>query len=202
VDTPEVSGGEEPCGLEASAFTTEQLEGQDVTLEFNEDPADPYGRALAYVWVFDLGGELFNETLVREGLARVLTVAPNDKYEERFPAAEREARDEGLGVWATDPCSTPERTTVRSPQSAQRQYPPARAHHAEVRRVGARPFAPAARWRLFLRVPGRARRRLPPVRDGGSRMLHPNFTYAISPHRPSANFWEPSQGEVHSTHFR
>jgi len=146
-----------------------------VTLEFDEDSADPYGRALAYVWVSDLGGELFNETLVREGLARVVAMAPNDKYEERFPAAEKEARGEGLGVWATDPCSTPERTTVRSPQSAQRQYPPARAHHAEVRRVGARPFAPAARWRLSPRVPGRARRRLPPVRDGGSRMLHPNF---------------------------
>jgi endonuclease YncB( thermonuclease family) len=118
VDTPEVSGGEEPCGPEASAFTTEQLEGQDVTLEFDEDPVDPYGRALAYVWVPDLGGELFNETLVREGWARVLTVAPNDKYEDRFLAAEREARDEGIGVWATDPCppesTTPESTTPES----------------------------------------------------------------------------------------
>jgi len=93
-----------------------------VTLEFDEDSADPYGRALAYVWVSDLGGELFNETLVREGLARVVAMAPNDKYEERFPAAEKEARGEGLGVWATDPCSTPERTTV----------PPPRAHNAGI----------------------------------------------------------------------
>ena len=115
VDTPEVFGGEEPCGPEASAFTTEHLEGQDVTLEFDEDRIDPFGRALAYVWVSDLGGELFNETLVREGQARVLTVAPNDKYEERFLAAEKEARDEGIGVWATDPCSTPEPTTPVSP---------------------------------------------------------------------------------------
>jgi endonuclease YncB( thermonuclease family) len=118
VDTPEVFGVEEPCGPEASAFTTERLEGQDVTLEFDEDRLEDSlnGRALAYVWVSDLGGELFNETLVREGLARVLTVAPNDKYEERFLAAESGARDEGLGVWATDPCPTPERTTpVRNP---------------------------------------------------------------------------------------
>ena len=69
VDTPEVFGGEEPCGSEASDFTTEQLEGQDVTLEFDEDRIDPYDRALAYVWVPDLDGELFNETLVRRGLA-------------------------------------------------------------------------------------------------------------------------------------
>jgi len=50
VDTPEVFGGEEPCGPEASDFTTEQLEGQDVTLEFDEDRIDSYDRALAYVW--------------------------------------------------------------------------------------------------------------------------------------------------------
>ena len=114
VDTPEVFGGEEPCGPEASAFTTEQLEGQDVTLEFDEDRVDPYDRALAYVWVPDLDGELFNETLVREGLARVSTFEPNVKYEDRFLAAEREARDEDIGVWATDPCTASEATTPES----------------------------------------------------------------------------------------
>jgi micrococcal nuclease len=110
VDTPEVFGGEEPCGPEASEFTTERLEGQEVTLGFDEDRVDQYDRALAYVWVPDLDGELFNETLVRRGLARVLTVEPNDKYEDRFLEAEGEAKDEGIGVWATDPCSTPEAT--------------------------------------------------------------------------------------------
>jgi micrococcal nuclease len=111
VDTPEVFEGEEPCGPEASAFTTEQLEGQDVTLEFDEDRVDPFDRALAYVWVPDLDGELFNETLVSEGLARVDTVEPNDQYEERFLEAERQARDEGVGIWAADPCTTTEVTT-------------------------------------------------------------------------------------------
>jgi micrococcal nuclease len=92
VDTPEVFGGEEPCGPEASDFTTEQLEGQNVTLEFDEDRVDQYDRALAYVWVSDLDGELFNETLVRRGLAKVDTFEPNVKYEDRFLAAENEAR--------------------------------------------------------------------------------------------------------------
>ena len=54
VVTPEVFGGVEPCGPEASDFTTEQLEGQEVTLEFDEDRVDPYDRALAYVWVSDV----------------------------------------------------------------------------------------------------------------------------------------------------
>ena len=87
VDTPEtVDPNEpvEPCGPEASAFTTQQLEGQSVTLEFDEDRMDDLDRALAYVWVPDLDGELFNETLVREGYARVDTFPPNDKYEDRF----------------------------------------------------------------------------------------------------------------------
>jgi Staphylococcal nuclease homologue len=90
-----------------------------VTLEFDEDRVDPFDRALAYVWVPDLDGELFNETLVSEGLARVDTVEPNTKYEERFVEAESEARDEGIGIWAADPCTTAGVTTVQEPTTAQ-----------------------------------------------------------------------------------
>lgn len=112
VDTPEVFGIEaQPCGRGASHFTTEALGGQDVTLEFDVGRVDPYGRALAYVWVPYLDGELFNETLLRRGLARVLSVEPNVKYEDRFLAAEKEAKTKGIGVWATDPCPARESTT-------------------------------------------------------------------------------------------
>src|SRR5215207_10365812 len=112
VDTPEVFGIEaQLCGREASDFTTEALGGQDVTLEFDVGRVDPYGRALAYVWVPDLDGELFNETLLRRGLARVLSVEPNVKYEDRFLTAEKEAKTKGIGVWATDPCPARESTT-------------------------------------------------------------------------------------------
>jgi hypothetical protein len=83
-----------------------------VTLEFDEDRVDPYDRALAYVWEPDLDGELFNETLVRQGLARVSTFEPNVKYEDRLLAAERQAMDEDLGVWAADPCTTTGGTTT------------------------------------------------------------------------------------------
>jgi micrococcal nuclease len=93
IDTPETDA---PYGSEATEFTTERLEGQDVTLEFDEERVDPYDRALAYVW---LGDELFSETLVREGYARVDTFPPNVKYEERFIEAERPARAESLGIW-------------------------------------------------------------------------------------------------------
>lgn len=96
IDTPEVFGDEQAYGPEASAFTKQRLEGERVALEFDEDREDQYGRALAYVF---LGNELFNETLVRQGYAEVLTIEPNVKYEDRFLAAEQQARAEGLGIW-------------------------------------------------------------------------------------------------------
>jgi micrococcal nuclease len=114
VDTPEtVDPGEpvEPCGPEASAFTTEQLEGQQVTLEFDEERTDQYNRALAYVFK---GEELFNETLVREGYGEVLIIQPNDKYEQELLVAQGDAQDEGIGIWANSGCSysgSPEPTT-------------------------------------------------------------------------------------------
>jgi micrococcal nuclease len=89
VDTPEVYGGEERCGQEASSFTTRKLEGERVRLELGEDPFDPYDRLLAYVWV---DGEMFNETLLEQGLASQVTYPPNDRYEARLIAAEARAK--------------------------------------------------------------------------------------------------------------
>jgi endonuclease YncB( thermonuclease family) len=85
VDTPEVYGGTEPCGPEASDFTTRRLEGQSVRLEIGEDDTDPYGRLLAYVFI---GNELYNKTLVKKGLADAVSYPPNTKYDAEFEAAE------------------------------------------------------------------------------------------------------------------
>lgn len=132
IDTPETVDPNEPvgpCGPEAAAFTKEQLEGQQVELEFDEEKIDPYDRALAYVFK---GDELFNETLVRQGYARVTTFEPNVKYEDRFLAAEEAAKAEGIGIWADSGCSysggpepttpeptTPEPTTPEPPPEPQ-----------------------------------------------------------------------------------
>jgi micrococcal nuclease len=120
VDTPEVFGEQEPGGPEASAFTKDELEGERVALEFDEGRLGRDGRLLAYVW--RSGGELFNETLVREGYAEVLTIAPNTKYESRFEAAEEEARAEGLGIWGND---SEEATAGPTPPSPLLPTPPA-----------------------------------------------------------------------------
>ena len=45
-------------------------------------------------------GSLVNETLVRQGYARPLTIAPNDALAARFVAATVAAEADGLGLWA------------------------------------------------------------------------------------------------------
>lgn len=103
IDTPETVAPDQPVecfGPAASEFTHRRLEGEDVELEFDVERLDPYGRTLAYVW---LGGELFNETLVREGYALVTTFPPDVGYVDRFVAAQRVARERHLGLWGACP---------------------------------------------------------------------------------------------------
>ncbi len=99
IDTPESVAPGQPVecyALAASRFTTNELEGRRVRLELDVERLDRYGRTLAYVW---LEGELFNETLVREGYAIVTTYPPNVRYVDRFLDAQREARSQGRGLW-------------------------------------------------------------------------------------------------------
>ncbi len=100
VDTPETRDpncGKQPYGNEATAFTTSELQGQEIGLEFDVERTDRYGRLLAYVYPSD--DEMFNETLLEEGYAQVATFPPNVKYVDRFLAAQEEARTAGQGLW-------------------------------------------------------------------------------------------------------
>jgi micrococcal nuclease len=99
VDTPESVAPGQPVecfARRASGFTERTLEGRRVGLGFDVQRTDRYGRTLAYVW---LDGRLFNEVLLVRGYGVVLTVPPNVKYEGRFLAAFREARERGRGLW-------------------------------------------------------------------------------------------------------
>ncbi len=99
VDTPEVFGGEECFGREASKFAGEVLRpGRRMSYRLGTDPRDRYGRALAYVWLGD--GRLFNGLLVERGYAVSLTIAPNDELAARFRAAARRARARSKGLWS------------------------------------------------------------------------------------------------------
>jgi micrococcal nuclease len=110
VDTPETYSGTQPYGPEASDFTRQYLEGEEVSLELDVEKVDPYGRLLAYVYLPN--GEMFNETLVEEGYAQVATFPPNVKYTDRFIEAQREARAANRGLWglsAAEQCQQTDR---------------------------------------------------------------------------------------------
>jgi micrococcal nuclease len=97
MDTPDVHFGTQLYGPEASAFAKRELDGEKVMLELDVQKIDPYGRLLAYVYLTN--GEMFNETLLREGYAQVATFPPNVKYVDRFLEAQREARAANRGLW-------------------------------------------------------------------------------------------------------
>ena len=104
VDTPEVYGGVECYGHEASAFTERVLPpGTRVRYRLGVESRDRYGRALAYLWLRD--GRFFNLMLVDRGYAQVLTIPPNVDYADRFRAAQRRAREAERGLWSPSACA-------------------------------------------------------------------------------------------------
>jgi micrococcal nuclease len=98
-DTPETFGKAEPYGKEASDYSKRELTGKGVWLFRDVSKTDRYGRLLRFAF---LEGEslMFNERLIREGYANVMTVAPDVTMADRFVEAERAARRDGTGLWA------------------------------------------------------------------------------------------------------
>ncbi len=98
VDTPEFG---EPLYEEARSRNISLVGGRYVELRIcEEEPRDRYGRVLAWVYV---DGQLVDEILLEEGLARVFTKSPcvGEKLDE-LKAYERKARLEGIGIWKVD----------------------------------------------------------------------------------------------------
>lgn len=99
VDTPETvkPGAPVECyGPQASRFTHRLLEGRHVRLVFGVERRDRYGRLLAYAY---LGPRFVNAALVRRGLARSLTIPPNDRFAPRLRRLELQAARAGRGLW-------------------------------------------------------------------------------------------------------
>jgi micrococcal nuclease len=98
VDAPELS--QRPYGR-AAADALERLlpVGTPVLLEPDVEARDRYDRVLAYVW---RGDTLVNWRMVREGWAVLLTMPPNVQYVDGYTGAQRQAREERRGLWATE----------------------------------------------------------------------------------------------------
>ena len=99
VNTPEVhhpTRGEEPGGRAAAGVNGQLVNGRRVRLELDAQSRDRFGRLLAYVWV---DATMVNAELVRRGVAQVMTVPPNVRYQALFVRLQREAREAGRGLW-------------------------------------------------------------------------------------------------------
>ncbi|HSX48202.1 MAG TPA: thermonuclease family protein [Candidatus Nanoarchaeia archaeon] len=102
MDTPETKDPRKPvqCFGETAHQKTESLVGgKSVRLEADplDSDRDKYHRLLRYVYLPD--GTFVNMELVKQGYAFAYTIFPNSKLE-GFKAAELQAREQNLGLWA------------------------------------------------------------------------------------------------------
>jgi micrococcal nuclease len=84
-------------GRRAYEFTKGLVEGKQVSLEFDAERKDRYGRLLAYVYLKD--GTFVNAEIVKQGYANLMTIPPNVKYADLFLKLYRQAREEKRGLW-------------------------------------------------------------------------------------------------------
>ncbi|HEU4705828.1 MAG TPA: thermonuclease family protein [Solirubrobacterales bacterium] len=99
VDTPETvkPGTPVQCfGPRAHRFNARLVTHRRVRLVFGVERRDVYGRLLAYVY---LGRRMVNAELARRGLARTLTIPPNDRFARRFKRLQTAAARAGKGLW-------------------------------------------------------------------------------------------------------
>jgi len=81
---------------EAKERLEELILGSPVLMEADVTDTDKYGRLLRYIYS---GGENINIRMVREGLAFVYIIEPDNMHAEELYAAECYAREQGLGIW-------------------------------------------------------------------------------------------------------
>lgn len=104
VDCPESVHPDESrnteAGVIASEYSKEHIPaGELVYLEYGEDPRDDYDRLLAYMYMDKELSQMYNEQLLAAGMAKVMTIEPNDKYASLFSEIEMKARHDEVGIW-------------------------------------------------------------------------------------------------------
>lgn len=94
INTPEKG---RPYFEEAKDKLAEVVEGKTVELEKDISERDRYGRLLRYIW---LDGACVNLEMVRQGFAFSYTYPPDVKYQDKILAAQKQAREKQIGLWA------------------------------------------------------------------------------------------------------
>lgn len=106
IDTPETVKPDAPVdcfGPEASARTKALLpDGTAVVVQRDAEARDRYGRLLVYLW--RRKDHLFvNASLVRDGFARTLSIAPNTSHRVDLAVEADAARTARTGLWGACP---------------------------------------------------------------------------------------------------
>lgn len=101
INTPEKKRDANPAEEGAYAATEYAKKilpkGKNVTLKFDENDHDRYGRLLAHVYLDD--GTWVNKQMVEEGYAHVYTFPDNRSHIDELLNAETQARRAGKGLW-------------------------------------------------------------------------------------------------------
>lgn len=96
-------------GKEASSRAKELLTGKNIRIEYDitQDKRDKYGRLLVYVYVEDSNGEeiFFNKKMIEDGYAYEYTYDKPYAYQAEFKNAQKNASEEGRGLWAESTCN-------------------------------------------------------------------------------------------------
>ena len=107
VDTPEsVKKGvdPQPYSIEASNFAKNTLKAGD-TVYIEYDKTDKYDRHLGYLWYYsndNSNWQMFNETLISQGYARVGYIYSQKRHLDEFYKAQDCAKSNKLNIWSVD----------------------------------------------------------------------------------------------------
>ena len=114
LNAPEIhhpTKGPEPYGEKAKEANRRLIEGKWVTLFYDVQVRDRFGRLLAYVYV---GDTFANAALVWWGWAEAATYPPDVRYATYFRDLERKAREANRGLWGD-----PEAVAYHRPRAAE-----------------------------------------------------------------------------------
>ncbi|MFQ5687829.1 MAG: thermonuclease family protein [Candidatus Scalindua sp.] len=85
-------------GKKAKAYVNGLIKRGDlITIEFDVQKWDKYGRLLGYVYLSN--GKMLNEEIVKAGYAMIMTIPPNVKYKDMFSRAYKQAKEGKRGLW-------------------------------------------------------------------------------------------------------
>lgn len=108
IDTPEYG---EPFARQARTNLEELILGKRVSLTYEADKRDRFGRLLCHVRIDDVW---INRAQLREGLAMVYLMKPNTARRSELISAQNAARREKAGIWSVPPPPVTEDYYVRS----------------------------------------------------------------------------------------